>query len=54
MKRIKLRDDREKMKYETEIEKFGLNSLLNYINTFENSALGDKDNKIIDNILRVN
>lgn len=52
MKRIKLRVDREKMKNETEIEKFRLNSLLNYINTFENRALGDKDNKIIDNILR--
>ena len=52
MKRIKLRDDREKMNIETEIEKFGLNSLFNYINIFENRALGDKDNKIIDNKLR--
>ncbi len=53
-KRLNAKDNREKMKYGTEIEKLELISVLNFISSIEskNIALGEQDNKIIESLLR--
>ena len=53
-KRLNATDNREKMKYGTEIEKLELISVLNFISSIESedSALGEEDNKIIESLLR--
>ena len=53
-KRLNVTDNREKMIYGTEIEKLELISILNFISSIErdDSALGEEDNKIIENLLR--
>ena len=47
------KDNKERMRYGAQMEKFGLKSLLKFINSLENKALGKINRKIIESIFRV-
>ena len=47
------KDNKERMRYGAEIEKLGLKSLLKFINSLRNKALGKINRKIIESIFRV-
>ena len=47
------KDNKERMRYGAQMEKFGLKSLLKFINSLGNKALGKLNQKIIESIFRV-
>ena len=47
------KDNKERMIYGAQMEKFGLKSLLKFINSLGNEALGKLNQKIIESIFRV-
>ena len=47
------KDNKERMRYGAQMEKFGLKSLLKFINSLGNEALGKLNRKIIESMFRV-
>ena len=50
---LTFKDNKERIIYGAQMEKFGLKSLLKFINSLGNEALGKLNRKIIESIFRV-
>ena len=49
---INSKDNKDRMRYGTQMEKLGLKALLKYINSFENEALSSENRRIIKSMFR--